>query len=303
MQHLVNQFQKLLEKNKLTIWILILIVMILWGYAWVVMKQSLTYMGPLTFSSFRFLTGTATLFIIIWITRQHIPLKKYGKQLCIQGLLQTTIVFTFVMIALQFVGAGKSSVLLYSMPIWSSILATLYLKERPSHFGWIGLLLGIVGLTIIIGMDFIIGQSNSVIIGQILIIVASFAWAISNIYFRLHLLHLPKVAVTTYQMFFGTLGLTIATVLFEWRHPFEINAISIYYILFSGVIASALCFSAWYLLLSLVDIVTATISSMLVPVFGLLFSAIILNERITLNLAFGSFIIIVGIMMTQLKKR
>src|SRR5690625_4840275 len=151
-----------------------------------------------------------------------------------------------VMIAIQFVGAGKSSVLLYSMPIWSSILAMVYLKERPRTLAWMGLSLGMIGLIIIVGVDLVKGENLLLFVGQSLIIIASFAWAISNIYFRLHLQHLPKISVTTYQMLFGTLGLTIAMIFFEWGIPFELNATSIYFILFSGVIASALCFTVWY---------------------------------------------------------
>ena len=123
------------------------------------------------------------------------------------------------MIAIQFVGAGKSSVLLYSMPIWSSILAMVYLKERPTTLAWMGLSLGMIGLIIIVGVDLVKGENLLLFVGQSLIIIASFAWAISNIYFRLHLQHLPKISVTTYQMLFGTLGLTIAMIFFEWGIP------------------------------------------------------------------------------------
>lgn len=297
----MQRLQKGAQLNRLTIWALILLITILWGYAWVVMKQSLTYMGPLTFSSLRFLSGTLTLLLFIWLTKQHIPLKKYWRQLLILGILQTAIVFTLVTVALQFVGAGKSSMLLYSMPIWSSLLATFYLHEKPSLFGWIGLLLGLIGLVIILGMEFFSGQDRNAFMGQTLIIIASFSWAISNIYFRLHLQHLPRVTTTTYQMLFGTIGLIFATFLFERHLPLDINALSIYYILFAGVIASALCFSIWYILLSSIDMMTATISSMLVPIFGLFFSSLILDEHLSFNLMLGSCIIIVGIVMTQFK--
>lgn len=297
----MQRYENNAQINKITLWALILLTTVLWGYAWVVMKQSLAYMGPLTFSSLRFLSGTATLLLFIRLTKQHIPLKKYWRKLSVLGILQTAIVFILVTVALQFVGAGKSSMLLYSMPIWSSLLATMYLKERPSFLGWIGLLLGIIGLVFILGMDFFSGQNRKTFIGQSLIMIASFSWAISNIYFRLHLQHLPRVTTTAYQMLFGTIGIMIATLLFEWNAPIEINALSIYYILFAGVIASALCFSLWYLLLSSIDMITATISSMLVPIFGLFFSALILDEHLTVNLIVGSSIIIVGIIMTQLK--
>src|SRR5699024_9637578 len=58
------------------------------------------------------------------------PQRRYWKHLCIVGVLQTAAVFSLVMYGLDLVEAGKSSVLLYSMPLWSSVLAVPYLKEK-----------------------------------------------------------------------------------------------------------------------------------------------------------------------------
>src|SRR5690606_22825728 len=119
-------FQQL-AKNKIVLWSLILTITILWGYAWVVMKASLELMGPFTFSAFRFGTGTLTLFLVLFLLRMGSPPKKYWKHLAVIGFLQTAVVFLAVMFALKFVEAGKSSVLLYSMPMWSSLLAAKFL--------------------------------------------------------------------------------------------------------------------------------------------------------------------------------
>src|SRR5690625_5009532 len=110
MQQQINRIIQLLNQNRMVLWVVIILITLLWGYAWVVMKQALQYMGPLTFSSFRFATGALAMIIVVWLTKQQIPLKKYWKKLFIQGLLQTTFVFTLVMFSLQFVGAGKASV-------------------------------------------------------------------------------------------------------------------------------------------------------------------------------------------------
>lgn len=297
MDRLLNR----LENSKLFIWGLILLITIIWGYAWVVMKEALVYMGPYTFAFFRFLSGSAALFVVLWLSKQTFPIKPYRKQLMIQGLLQTTAVFLLVMFALQFVGAGKSSVLLYSMPIWGSLLAAKFLHEKLTAAGIIGLIFGLGGLLFMIGWDVFVATDKDIIIGQLLIVFAAVVWAASNVYFRLNLQHLPKTATTAWQMAFGTIGLLIAALLFEWGEPVQLNVYSIYLVLFSGVVASALCFTIWFLLLSLVDMMTATISSMFVPVFGIIFSSLLLKEPLTINLLFGSFAIITGIVISQMK--
>src|SRR5690606_3778810 len=119
------------------------------------------------------------------------------------------------------------------------------------------------------------------------------------IYFRLHLEELPKIQSSAYQMTFGTIGIFIAALLMEWGDPVHLNANSIYYILFTGILASALCFTVWYLILSLIDMATATIATLLVPIFGLLFSVLLLGEKMSIGILVGSSLIICGIVVAQ----
>ncbi|WP_099159835.1 DMT family transporter [Virgibacillus ndiopensis] len=296
-------FIAILQKNKSIVWLLILIITILWGYAWVLMKEVLTYMGPFTFSSFRFGVGSITLLLIVSISKMKLPPKNYWKHLVIVGILQTSIVFLLVMYGLRFVDAGKSSVLLYSMPMWSSILAVKFLGEKITPAKFTGLLIGMLGLLTILGWDVWIGQSVDVIFGELLIIIAAVSWGVSNVYYRIKLQGLPKLQVNTYQMLFGTIGIIIATLFMEWGQPIEFNVHSIYYILFTGVLASALCFTVWFFILSIIDMVTATLSTLLVPIFGLVFSSFLLDEKMSVGVVTGSGLIIVGIIIAQISKK
>lgn len=296
-----DSFIGYLQKKKWLLWMLILMITLLWGYAWVIMKAVLEYMGPFTFSSLRFGVGAITLFLIVWIVKMEAPPKRYQKHLIVVGLLQTAVVYLFVMFALNFVGAGKSSVLLFSMPMWSSILAMKFLGEKLTAPKIIGLLLGFIGLLTILGWDIWVGQPFTVIIGELLIIVAAFSWAVSNVYYRKFVQDLPQIQVSAYQMLYGAIGITLATLFMEWGEPIVFNWTSVYYILFTGILTSALCFTVWFIIMSVVDMVAATISIMLVPVFGLLFSSILLDERLTTSIMIGSLLIIIGIVLAQKK--
>lgn len=291
------------QKQQWGVWGLILLITSLWGYGWVPMKTGLNYMGPAMFTALRFMVGAITLLIVVFLMKLGLPKKRYWKHLFLVGLLQTAAVFLLVMYGLNLVDAGKSSVLLYSMPLWSSILAVPYLKEKLTWKQLTGLFLGMIGLLIILGWDIWSMQDALVVSGELLIILASVIWAISNIYFRLHLAALPKVQSSAYQMTFGAIVLLVFAVIAEWGEPVMINASSLYDVIYSGVIASALCFTVWYLVLSKINMVTATIATLLVPVFGLFFSALLLAEEITLSVIVGAGFIIYGIIRAQLKKK
>lgn len=291
-----------LINHRWSLWLLIIITTILWGYAWVLMKLSLAYMGPFTFSAFRFIVGSLSMLFVLWMAKVGIPQRRYWKDFLFIGVLQTSIVFLSVMYGLRFVEAGKSSVLLYSMPIWSSFFAIKFLKENVNKLQLFGLTVGFVGLLTILGWDLWTKLSPKILLGEVLILLGAISWAISNIYYRRRLKDVSLLQVSAWQMILGTIVIIIFALSMEWNEPIHWNVKSVYYVLFTGIIASALCFSVWFLILRLIDLVTATISTLLVPIFGLIFSVIFLQEQLTISILIGSLLIVLGIVLSQISK-
>ncbi len=110
--------------------------------------------------------------------------------------------------------------------------------------------MGVIGLLMILGWDIWSGQTLEVIFGELLIdhrgnCVGDIEYLLSS-----SLDEMPKIQSSAFQMTFGTIGIFIATLLMEWGEPIQFNVFSIYYILFAGVFASALCFTGWFIVLS-----------------------------------------------------
>jgi len=95
---------------------------VVWGYNWVVMKIGLRYAQPFTFATLRTFLAAVSLFVLLLIL--HRPLKPRALRLTLLvGLLQTTGFVGLIMWALQSGGAGKTSVLTYTMPFWLLLMA------------------------------------------------------------------------------------------------------------------------------------------------------------------------------------
>lgn len=283
--------------------LLVLLITLIWGYAWVHMKIGLAYMGPFTFSAWRFGIGTLTLLLVLCFRKKLLPKRTHIPGMAVVGFLQTTCVFSLVMYAMRFVEAGKSSVLLYSMPIWSSLLAVHFLGERLNVRKLTGVLLGSVGLCFIVGWDVFVQRDTSTALGESLIVFAALSWALANIYVKKHFSDVDTLQVSTYQMGFGTIGIILGALVVEWGDPVVFNATSIVAVLFTGVLASAFCFTAWFFVLSAIDTTTATISTMLVPVFGLFFSWLVLDEALNWQMIAGTLLVLAGILVTQIRGR
>ena len=108
--------------------VLLVLLALVWGVHWVVVKQGLQYMPPLTYGAFRMIAGCSR-WSRCWVSREAgattargLPDHRLGVMLQIAA---GVLIMNF---ALQAVPAGRSSVLLYAMPLWVALLLWLFFR-------------------------------------------------------------------------------------------------------------------------------------------------------------------------------
>ena len=281
--------------------LLLIFVIVTWGYSWVLMKQALDYMGPITFIALRIAVGGLVILPFILKNKDFRPGNFLNKNYIFLGLLQTTAMFAFIIYGMKFVTAGKTAVVLYTMPVWTSFMLHFLLKERLNTRQWLGVVFGILGILSILGWDTLVHQNIYIVFGELLILIAAFAWAYSNIWVRTRLKNDNPTLLNGYQQLIGVVFLIILALSTEGFFEVKWTYYSVYLILFTGIIASAINFSAWFYLINKIDINITTYSSLLVPVTGLLFDWYILGTKLDLGLVVGALFIILGIIMISRK--
>jgi drug/metabolite transporter (DMT)-like permease len=103
------------------------------------------------------------------------------------------------------------------------------------------------------------------------------------------------------QLSFGTIGLLIIAIPTHGVLNVEWTWNSVYVLLFTGLIASAVNFTIWFYLIKKLDINITTFSSMLVPVFGLFFDWLLLGNGLDWGTVTGGALILAGIYMVSRK--
>ena len=275
--------------------LLLIFTIITWGYSWVLMKQSLEYMQPFTFVALRNGIAALALLPFILLHRSYRHSNFINPNYIIVGIFQTTAMMAFIIYGMKFVTAGKTSVIVYTMPVWTSLLLHFLLKERLNHAKWVGVVLGIIGTIFIMGWDAISHQNKETIFGELLIVFAAICWAIANIWNRKKLRDHNPFIVNGYQLFYGAIFLIIIAYIFEGSFRVDWNYHSIFIILFTGIVASAINFSIWFFLINKFDINITTYSSLLVPVVGLTFDRIILGTTLDAGVLIGGAFIVISI--------
>ncbi|GAA5345280.1 drug/metabolite transporter (DMT)-like permease [Planifilum fimeticola] len=283
-------------KNKGS-YLMLLAVTVIWGYTWVAQKLGLHYMGPFSFSVFRFGLGSLILIGLILLKKNATVAVKDLPALILLGLLMTTATFSFWMVGMRDVSAGTAALIAYTMPMWTMLLAHRFLGEPLTVQKGAGLAAGLGGLALIAGPSAASGQDLS---GAFLVLLGSISWAASNVLTKARFSKYDMLAVTGIQMFFGAVGLFLLTLLFEpsplpERWTPELIAL----ILFTGILASAFSFFAWFYTLSRLPAGKTAVSVLLVPVFALLFDWLQMNEPITWETVAGCILVLTGIALVQ----
>lgn len=271
-------------------------VIVVWGCNWPVMKIGIDYIQPLWFACARALMGSFFLFALIKILkRPMIPNWKDWPLIVSVGLLQVAGFLALVHLGLQYVDSGRSAILAYTTPLWVTPLALIFLKERLGRLKVVGLIAGLCGVIALFQpWAPTTGNENSMK-GDGLLMLAAFSWAIAIVHIRGHQWHSNSLTLVPWQMLLAVPVLALLAITIEGApEPVWSPELGLV-ILYNGPLASAFCFWAWVTANQTLPAVTTALASMGVPVVGLLSSAVVLNEALSIEKILGLGLIIVGV--------
>ncbi|MEX0959844.1 MAG: EamA family transporter [Burkholderiales bacterium] len=250
-------------------------LVLLWGYSWITSKIALEYASPLDFSAIRVVLGSASLFVFMLWSRASLRPQHFRWAIFI-GLVQTAAFIILNTWALSGSGAGKTSVLVFTMPFWVLIFAWPVLGERIRGWQWLAIALALIGLTLILQP----WTMRTALLSKVLAVLAGICWAIGVVYAkRLHNREpVDVISFTFWQMLFGTIPVLILDSAFDdstidWTGTFIACA------LFNGAIATGVGWAMWLYVLHRLPAGTTSLSSLGVPVIATLASWLQLGER------------------------
>lgn len=260
-------------RYRLPIAALILLALI-WGYSWVVMKIALDYTEPFLFSAMRTFFGAVSLFIVLPLMRRPLKPKAIGPT-ALLGLLQTTGFVGLMTWALEGGGAGKTSILTYTMPFWLLLMAWVVLGERLRGFQWVAVGLALCGLVLILAPWRLQGK-----VSDFLAVGGAVSWAASAVYAKvLRKNHeVDLLSLTAWQMLLGSIPL-IAIAIATWEGRPEWTGAFIVALVYVTILGNAVAWILWLYILDSFRAGTAGLATLLTPVIGISSAWIQLGER------------------------
>ena len=250
---------------------------LIWGMNWVVMKFGLRYAHPVIFNIERTVVAIALVFaVMLWERR---PLKPESwLAVIVTGFFQTTINFGATTMALAGGGAGRTAVLVFTMPFWTMLIAWPVLHERVRGSQWLAVGFALTGLVLLVEP----WNWHGELAPKLWATLSGFGWAAGTVatkYFQRHR-RLDILNLIAWQMLIGIIPICLIPVL--WPLPAaQWNGIHVAALLYAGVIATGIGFILWTAILVLLPAGTASLNMFAIPVLALVSSMLVFGERLT----------------------
>ena len=267
----------------------------IWGSSFLFAKISVGEFGAIPLSAVRSLIAALTLIPIMIFLGQWCHFKTHWKHFVVLGLISTALPFTFIAISTQFSTAGFSSILNSLTPIMSAGVAWIWLKEYLSVSAVIGIGLSFAGVLIMI-TDTQSISAEFILLPVLTGLGAAFFYALTGNYSRKFVPDVPSIAQATGCQVFAALFL-IPPAIYLWPD----NSISVQgwtNAVILGLMCTSLAFILYFYLLKNIGVARTVIVTYMIPVFGMLWGYLFLDELITIKMSIGAVLILTGIALT-----
>lgn len=257
---------------------LIAAISVLWGLNWPAMKLAVGEVSPWTFRTFCVVVAGGGLMLVgrLWGERL-LPRRDEWLPLAGVSLLSVTAWHMFSAFGLTRIEGGRAALAAYSMPAWAALFSALYLKERLSARRLAALALGMGGVAVLAGPDLAAGSP----LGPLLMTGAAISWAGGIVLLKGRRWSIGVIPHSGWQLLLGGVPIVLAWLVLEPRPdlsrltwPGALGA------LYAATVALIFCFTAHNKVVILLPAAVAALSTLAIPVVGLLSSALLLGEPV-----------------------
>lgn len=285
---------------------------VLWGASWPLARFIVQNMPPLTAGALRFLVASLALLLWLLFTEGPGPLLRLKARQW-SGLVTASAfgVFgyaCFFMLALQHVPASKASTVVALNPVLPLVLGAFFFQEKLNRGILAGMALGIIGaLTAIARGNPLAILTGGVGTGEYLLLGTVLCWTCYTLIGRVVLKGISALTTTLCTALIGTLMLAVAASIIEepgnWQTALQASS-GVWLCLIALALGATSLAYLWYFAgIQHLGVGTAASYMVLVPIFGILISALWLGEPVHASLLIGGVLVVAGMWLMNRARR
>jgi drug/metabolite transporter (DMT)-like permease len=279
------------------------IAIVLWGLSFVATKAALREVSPVTLITTRFALGAALLLALVAVRRRPLwATRGDAARLALAGFIGVFVHQLLQSYALTLTTAVRTGWLIGLIPIWSALLAALFLRERFGVMKVAGLALGCAGALLVVTR----GRFASGMLalpttrGDLLVLASTLNWAVYTLIGRDVIGRLGSLRATAGSMLLGWLMLVPLFVRAGgWREYAHLTPVGAGAVLFLGLGCSGLAYLLWYGALERIEMTRVAAFLYLEPLVTLGAARALLGEEIGWMTAIGGLLVLAGVALVQ----
>ncbi|MEZ9902611.1 DMT family transporter [Vibrio breoganii] len=265
----------------------------IWGGSFLFMRISANALGPAYLIEARVLFAAVSLLVVAWYIKKKLDFTAHTKHFFIIGLLNTALPFSLFAYAAQTLPASILSILNSTAAIWGAAIAIVWSRSLPTLRVIVGLISGVIGVYILVGLDNALLPADSGV-AMIAGVMAACCYGIASNYAK----NAPKIS--SFDNAHGSMWAACLIVLpllpFMPIREMPDVQISISVILL-GVVCTGLAYLLYFRLIEDLGPPSALSVTFLIPLFGILWGNLFLDEQVGWNTALGALFVIGGTML------
>ncbi len=263
----------------------------IWGSAFMFYRYLTPVLGPFVTVGMRLLIAGAALCVFSLLSRSRLRLRERWRQYLIIGLLNSAIPFVLFSFASLSIASSVEVILNALSPMFGAVFSAFFLKERLTRRKVLGIVLGLAGVGLVSGLS---GEAatGTTLLAIAACIAATAFYGLAGVYIKKWSNAIePKAVAAGSQLI---LGLLLLPALWLAPPPGRITMGIVASVLAFALFCSAIAYLIYYRLVASAGPTKALMVTFLMPVFGFVWGALLLGERITAGMIGGTLVIVAG---------
>jgi drug/metabolite transporter (DMT)-like permease len=266
----------------------------LWGGSFAFIRVAVPTLGPIWLAESRVALAFAALFAVALIRRDVPSLAAHWRAYLAIGTVNSALPFALFSFAEQFISASNAAILNATSPFFGAIVAAAWLREPLGARRLTGMALGLAGVVLLVGWQ-AEPLSASTLVAALACLAAALCYGIASVYAKVRMTGIPSFAIAVYSQLAAAIVLTPAL-------PFALPPSALSPLVAANVLALALASTAiayllYFRLIADVGPARALTVTFLIPLFGVLWGVLFLDEPVAINMLAGCALILAGTWM------
>lgn len=264
----------------LTSYALLAVVWLSWGLSYPVMRIVLDYFDPWASRCVVMLAAGTALLAIARATGHSLKVPRdHWRDLVVTAIINMSVFQIGMTYGVLLLSPGRTALLIYTMPIWTAILAIFFLGERPTPRHLAALGLGILGIAVLMSQD--LSALADAPAGAAFTLMASLAFATGTILLKRRVWRVDVGVLAGWQLLVGVVPLLIIWSLVDLHTDWATIPLRGWLAAaFLALISNAAAYLAWFRVVAALPATISGIGTLAVPVVGLGSSALIVGEAV-----------------------